>query len=285
MSKLSGIRDLDREILCKIDDIDLLNTCSIDRYTWFTVCDDSFLKRRLLKKYPEIARYKKKTESWKQFFSRAIHYISKMKEKYNYDYSFGNFAVQCDLLNSHVINDTLLYRSSERGELALVIWSLKLGADIHYNYESALGLAIESGHLDIVKYLVENGANFKSLNSYQLGNAVEKGHLEIVKYLVEIGSDIHAYHDLALRLASSHGHLEIVKYLVEVGADIHALNDIALGAASRYGYLEIVKYLVEIGANIRAQDDYALKCAIERQYYKIVEYLNVKIIKNVKMML
>jgi hypothetical protein len=252
MSKLSGIRDLDREILGKVDDIDLLKTCSIDKYTWFTVCDDAFIRRRMLAKYPEISQYKEKTESWKQFFSRAIHYISKMKEKYNYDYSFGNFVVQYDLLNRYGFNDTLLYRSSERGELALVIWLLKTGS---YKSALALGLASESGHLDIVKYLVENGA-FQSQNSYPLICAVVKGHLEIVKYLVEVGSDIHAFNDVVLGYASGYGHLEIVKFLVENGADIHAL-DSALGTASKYGYLEIVKYLVENGANIRARDEYA----------------------------
>jgi hypothetical protein len=60
MSKISGIRDLDREILGKVDDNELLNVCLIDKYTWNNVCDDSFLRRRLLSKFPEIEQYKKK---------------------------------------------------------------------------------------------------------------------------------------------------------------------------------------------------------------------------------
>jgi hypothetical protein len=94
MSKLSGIRDVDREILSKLDTANLLRACQIDKYTWNTVCDDLFLKRRLLSEYPEIEKYKLNTESWKQFFLRAVHTIAKMKEEYNYDYLFGNFVEQ-----------------------------------------------------------------------------------------------------------------------------------------------------------------------------------------------
>ena len=57
MSKLSGIRDVDREILSKVDDKELLKACSIDKYTWKNVCDDAFLRRRLLSKYPEIEAF------------------------------------------------------------------------------------------------------------------------------------------------------------------------------------------------------------------------------------
>ena len=83
MSKLSGIRDVDREILSKLDDTELLKVCSIDKYTWNNVCDDAFLRRRLLAKYPQIEIYKKKNESWKRFFLRAVRYIALLKEKYD----------------------------------------------------------------------------------------------------------------------------------------------------------------------------------------------------------
>ena len=84
MSKLSGIRDVDREILGKLDDKELLKACSIDKNTWNIICDDGFLRRRLLAKYPEIEKYKKVNESWKQFFLRAVHTIALMKEKFDY---------------------------------------------------------------------------------------------------------------------------------------------------------------------------------------------------------
>jgi hypothetical protein len=94
MSKLSGNKDTDREILLLLNDKELLKACSIDKYTWNKVCDDEFLKRRLLSKYPKIDKYKRVDESWKQFFLRAIYHIALLKEDYNFIYRFGDFMKQ-----------------------------------------------------------------------------------------------------------------------------------------------------------------------------------------------
>jgi hypothetical protein len=243
MSQLSGIKDVDREILSKLDDRDLLKTCSIDRYTWEKVCDDAFLKRRLLFKYPEIGEYKMETETWKHFFLRAVNYIALMKENFDYVYTFGDFQKQYNLLKKYKNKNNLLLFSSKVGELALVIWSLKSGANIHDGNDYALRFASENGHLETVKYLVEAGADIHAENDYALRWASRKGHLETVKYLVNAGADIHAFNDAALRWASKNGRLEMVKYLVESGADIHADNDYALRSASENGRLDIVNYL------------------------------------------
>jgi hypothetical protein len=90
---LTGLKDVDREVLKYVDDKQLLKICSIDKKTWNEVCDDWFLRRRL-SKYPDIEKYKKEKESWKRFFLRAIYYIAKMKEKYQYDYISGDFKEQ-----------------------------------------------------------------------------------------------------------------------------------------------------------------------------------------------
>ena len=91
MNEFSGYKDTDREILSKLDDKELLKTCSINKYTWEKVCDDAFLKRRLLSKYPEIGKYKREGETWKHFFLRSIHYIALLKERNDYQYEFGDF--------------------------------------------------------------------------------------------------------------------------------------------------------------------------------------------------
>jgi hypothetical protein len=228
MSKLSGLKDVDREIFSKVDDKELLIACSIDKYTWNTVCDDNFLKRRILQKYPQIEQYKGKDETWKHFFLRAIYYIAKMKEDFEYEYTFGDFEKQYNLLkiyNKEQENkDNLLRESSNKGELALVIWGLKNGANIHANNDIALRWTSGNGHLEVVKYLVKQGADIHSNYNYALKSASLNGHLEVVKYLVKKGADIHAINDLDLRWASSNEHMEVVKYLVENGADIHAIN-------------------------------------------------------------
>lgn len=269
MSKLSGIRDVDREILSKIDDKDLLKTCSIDKYTWEKVCDDGFLQRRLGKKYPEIEQYKMEGESWKRFFLRAIHYITKLKEKYSFIYTFGDFVNQCWLFNNYIsdINKFLL-QSSEKGELALVIYSLDKGA----KNSSAIYRAAKNGYLNIVKYLTERGTEFyeSDLLSDLLTIASENGHLDIVQYLVE-NVEMNAVNiDDGFIGASYSGYVEIMKYLVKYSAH---MDERSLYFASERGHLEAVKYLVENGVNIKMENNNALRLALENEHLEIARYL------------
>ena len=85
MNKLTGIKDLDREILNKVNDADLV--CSVDKRMWNEVCDDDFLRRRLEKNHPGVVQYK---ETWKDFFLDVTHIIAKMQEEYEFTYTTGN---------------------------------------------------------------------------------------------------------------------------------------------------------------------------------------------------
>ena len=262
MNSLSGIKDVDREILLAMTDKDLLKTCSLNKYLLHTVCDDDFFYRILKLRYPDTLNYNEKEETYnisgvtethlnlskrskyKSYYLTVIYYISKLKENYNYSYVRGNPKVQYHIFkNAGKSSTALLLQSSIKGELNLVKESVKRGANIHTEDENALRWASLNGHLDVVKYLVENGANIHANNDEALHWASEDGHLDVVKYLVENGANIHANDDEALQLASENGHLEVVKYLVENGANIHANDDKALQLASENGHLEVVKYL------------------------------------------
>ena len=103
---ISGIKDIDREILKHVDDEELLKICVINRQTWNEVCDDDFLRRRMTSRYPEIEKFKSRTETWKQFFLRFIYYTSKMREK-RIKYISGDFKKQYDLLSQFLIEGNL----------------------------------------------------------------------------------------------------------------------------------------------------------------------------------
>ena len=235
---LSGIRDVDREVLKHVDDSELLKICSVNRKTWNEVCDDNFLRRRLSVKYPGVEKYKKQRESWKRFFLRLIHSISKMEEEYGFVYEDGDFEEQYELLKNYQ-GDLLLQKSADRGILPLV------------------------------KYTVEAGMEVDIYNALRL--AAANGNLEIVKYLIKAGENIHMHADLeaALITASRYGHLNVVKFLVENGADLHIHDDISLAIAAEYGRLDVLKYLVEHGADIVTSG--ALEYAADK--YEIVNYL------------
>ena len=249
---LTGLKDVDREVLKHVDDKELLEICTINRKTWNEVCDDAFLKRRLTSKYPGIEKFKKANESWKRFFLTAIYYISKMKDEFDFDYSFGDLWKQYSILKqvekwAEVFKtpydfDSLLIRATEVGDVALAEFSLRKGANIQHG-DGALRSASQNGHLNIVKYLLKQGA------------------------------DIHAGEDSALRSASRNGRLDIVKYLVQSGANIHARNDGALQEAIAYGQLAVFKYLMNQGANIHAIHEYGLKLARRNKRFEVVKYL------------
>lgn len=183
---ISGLKDLDREVLKYVDDKELLKICSIDRKTWNEVCTQQFLKDRLIRKYPGIEEFKEENETWKQFFLKFVYYTSLMNDEYEFQYRSGNFKKQYNLLkkNEKESNmDILLVNSAETGEFDLVKYALQKGADVNAYHSMALGQASTSGHLDIVKYFVEHGADIHMLNDYALRGAIAYKQHHIVEYL------------------------------------------------------------------------------------------------------
>ena len=252
---LTGIRDVDREIVNKLSDKDLLNMCLVNRTYSERVCDDSYFRLRTLARFPETVPYKdyineKKNQTWKNHYLNIVKYIDLLQRNYRYIYRAEDTSPE------------LLYLARQ-----LVL--------IHYNYtkNKALRLASENGHLPVVKYLVELGADIHYFDNYAVRWASRYGHLEIVKHLVEHGADVTAEDNYAVRWASRNEHLSVVKYLVENAADITAQDNYAVRWASRYGHLEIVKYLVEHGADITDDNNYAVRWASRNEHLSVVKYL------------
>ena len=203
---LSGLKDVEREILKHVDDRELIRVCSIDRKTWNEVCDDNFLKRRL-SKYPGIKKYKRENETYKQFFLRFIYYMSLMKESFDFEYKSGDFKKQFDLLRRYR-GGHLLIEASALGFLDLVKHATR--EKIHpYALNKSFIFAIEKNHYDIVKWLIASGSDIRTEENHALKYALKKGYLEIVKLLLENGANIRT----ALRLAEESGQTEILEYL------------------------------------------------------------------------
>ena len=210
---LSGLKDTDREILKWANDEDLLRICSVDRKTWNEVCDDAFLRRRLIAKYPGIEKYKKKNETWKRFFLSVVRYVALMKEQFEYDYTNGDFREQYRLLKKHKDMTALLEKSTRKGIFPLVVYSVNRGGRIHLGNDALLGIAALNGYFDLVKYFVEKGLNIHRYDEVALFYASERGFFDIVKYLVQKGADTHARDNEAIKIARKMGHKDVVRYL------------------------------------------------------------------------
>ena len=88
---------------------------------YYNVCDDNFLKNRL-RKYPNILQYKKRNESLKSFYSRAVFCIDKMKNKFNVQYFQGNFETQIKVVKRfHELNIIFEATANERLSLFSLI--------------------------------------------------------------------------------------------------------------------------------------------------------------------
>ena len=218
---LTGVRDLDREILNKLSEKDLLNMCVLNKTYSEKVCDETYFRLRTLARFPETVPYKDytHTKNWKNHYFTNVKYIELLKSKFQY-----------------------IYKRKDKSPELLYLARL-LTPKFSYSKNLALIRGSFYGKLEIIKYLFEDGANIDSNESEALRWASSTGYLETVKYLVENGADIQALDNQALRWASKYGYLSIVEYLVEHGADIQALDNQALRWASENGYLNIVEYL------------------------------------------
>jgi hypothetical protein len=283
---LSGIRDIDREIIGKLDDRELLKVCSIDKYTWNTVCDDDFLKRRLLSKYP-IIDSNKGTESWKQFFLKAIYYIDKLKEEFNYEYTYGNFVKQYNILEKIYeeqlydiigIMKNLLVQSVLQNEMALVEFCLKYKK--YYNYDllmKTLFAAIDKNNYEIFAYLLKKIKLKNNLGlqryKYLLRRVLKSEHLDAIKLLIEKLIKTFSYNEVLnfLSLTLTNGDFKTIKYLLDLG--VNRDIDEALLRASESGNTDVVKYLVEHGEHGVKNYNLALLAAVESNKLEIVKYL------------
>lgn len=159
---LTGLKDVDREILKYIDDTELLRVCSINKKTWNDVCDDFFIIRRL-SKYSEIEKYKKEDETWKHFYITVIYYSSLIFKQCKHKYIGGDFRK--------------IYRDFS------IDYALKIGPSICLTDDESEMCQSYYEYSDVVKYLRENDIHdnkYTAINFFK-----EKRHQRTLNYLIE----------------------------------------------------------------------------------------------------
>ena len=115
MKGFSSLKDTDREILLKLSDKDLIKTCSLNKYLFASVCDDSFFHRKLSLSYPNTLIFKPISSNYKQYYLKVVHYVSKMLEEFNYSYILGNLEKQYKILKK--IN----YNSNDKSKVQISV--------------------------------------------------------------------------------------------------------------------------------------------------------------------
>ena len=252
---LTGIRDLDREILNKLKDTDLLTVYALNKTFNSKVCNDDYFRLRTENGFPETIHYKDyiKFTNWKSHYLKITKYINLLDVDLNYKYKSEDSSPEL----CYMCREFFLKRT--RNGLALL-----------YNNNLTLVFACLEGKLPIVKYLKQHGADINYEYGQPIMQASFGGRLEIVKYLVENNADI-GLNESALKWASAKGHLPVVKYLVE---NKYYLNgDESITWASTNGHLSVVKYLVETGMFVYNKSE-ELRLATDRNDLNMIEYLS-----------
>ncbi len=221
---LTGYKDVDRFILEKLSDTDLLKACLTNQNTYDRICDETFFRNRVITKYSETVEYKDyiKKRTWKNYFLIILYYKDKLLKKYGY-----------------------VYDGTDASSPELEYLARKIGVETKYSPGMSLIYASENPSLNwslpLVKYLKDK-VPFQYINS-ALISASRNNNLPVVEYLTENGADITAKNNEALISASASGFLNVVKYLIKNGAEIHARDNAALKSAIKYKRTQVVKYL------------------------------------------
>ena len=196
---LTGIRDLDREIVNHMSDEDFLKMCTLNRTYYENVCNKDYFRIRTEKRYPETIPYKESAEgkarTWKNHYLTIVKYINLLHKEFSYNY---------------IIED----KSPELLYLARQL----LSTEIVYTKDVALITATEKGHLMVVKYLVDIGVDVNTENCHPLKSAVINSDFRIIKFLIENGARVTFDHNYVLYWAIMNGDSEIINYLTEHGA-------------------------------------------------------------------
>ena len=206
MSFPTGAKDVDREILSKLPDEDVIKSCSVNSYLTKKVCDEGFFKRRLDKNYPELKFVINKQyefsenagliyPSYKQAYLETVYYISKMKEigykyiksgkipKRQYREAKEIYDGVSDIKSTSAIHK----RDKELGLLQYVVDTKNLNLIKYlmalYQFSpQTLSYDFYTTQLDIIKYFAENGGASLRMLRIGLENAYKQKDTEMIKY-------------------------------------------------------------------------------------------------------
>jgi hypothetical protein len=105
MKGFTGIKDLDKELLLKMDDREFIKSCSLNTY-FYDLCEEQnelLFKRKLQLAYPDTLNPKVLNPywvgSWKFYYASVVKTIARLKEKFDFTYPFGNPFKQYTILS------------------------------------------------------------------------------------------------------------------------------------------------------------------------------------------
>ena len=158
----SGNKDVDREILLRIESDDiLLKACSVNKYA-LSLCDDMFFYNRVKREYPIAFQIKENKEvNWKHYFLSIIKYKADIEKRFNFKLKDGDFKKYFDVLS--------FMEEREMKEYDKIQFSIQTGINKYAKHLLGYYMINRYGRID---------SNF-------VYKAIRYNNLEMVKYFLQ----------------------------------------------------------------------------------------------------
>lgn len=181
MDGFTGVRDLDREILLKLDDSAFIKISSLNTYFKDLYREQDYLlyKRKLQMEYPDTlipkVYNKNKTNLWKSYYIKVVKNIKLLKE-HDFIYTRENPFLQFRILqtskkftNPYII---ILHYGIKHNDFSLVQYAIK--KDPRSIMYKNLRYSCSLSDVTILKYLIKCGGNISVLQEDNFENFSEK---------------------------------------------------------------------------------------------------------------
>lgn len=200
---LTSITDVDREILYKLSDGDILKACSVNKAAAEKICNDLFFYNLLLKRYPKALSFlekednneKDKENKYKQIYLKIVYYKDEIKtiteKKYGHPFIFtdGNVKLYHDILYSYY--RTPLINAALDGLKDYLNYLLGVYND-QVNYGNLLEYLVRGNHFTLaeIKQIIGNRKIHQFDYDAALKGALATGNKELEQYLISKGANL-----------------------------------------------------------------------------------------------
>lgn len=252
----TSLKDVDREILYRMKDEDILKTCSVSKTAFNKICDETFFRELLLKRYPKarqaflnntLPENKKEREIYLKilYYKDIIERESKKEYGEPFIFKDGNielyYKVITDKYNEDAVQKAALYGLKDL--LKYFLDFPQIGEIIYYG--NVFQSMVEGNHftLDEILSATKDKEITQSNLAFALMYAVINKNQEIVDYVLKSGAAV----NFALYGAVELGDIPLINYYLKQGADdIAGAAEYAVNNPNEEVAFNTLKYLEEI---------------------------------------